>query len=187
MKLKSCLFFYEASLQGQFRDEEEFRVVLEKFFSARRRSPCFENMRTTHALADRKVLHSRSFRQVVQSWRGMTITRLVMAWVAKNGPFIENDRTPEEEDLFYCLGVEVTDGGLGEAARRTKASEDVASVSLHVNLLSKVAFFSCPIMTPPLRDGRTVGEEPQPDQPAGRTIPILSMLIIPGCLSIATR
>ena len=56
-----------------------------------------------------------------------------------------------------------------------------------VNLLSKVAPFSCPIMTPPLRDGRTVGEEPQPDQPAGRTIPILSMLIIPGCLSIATR
>ena len=124
------IFFNEASLQGQFRDEEEFRVLLEKLLSARRRSPCFANMRTTHALADRKVLHSRSFRQVVQSWRGMKITRLVMAWVAKNGPFIENDRTPEEEDLFSCLGVEVTDGGLGEAARRTKASEDVASVSL---------------------------------------------------------
>ena len=56
-----------------------------------------------------------------------------------------------------------------------------------VNLLSKMTLFCRPIMTPSLRDGRTVGEEPQPDQPAGRTIPILSMQIIPGCLSIAVR
>ena len=55
-----------------------------------------------------------------------------------------------------------------------------------VNLLSKVTLICRPIM-PPLRDGRTVGEEPQPDQLAGRTIPILSMQIIPGCLSIAAR
>ena len=42
-------------------------------------------------------------------------------------------------------------------------------------------FKSDPILPPnngpPLRDGRTVGEEPQPDQPAGRTIPFLSMQI----------
>ena len=55
-----------------------------------------------------------------------------------------------------------------------------------VNLLSKVTLICRPIM-PPLRDGRTVGEEPQPDQLAGRTIPIFSMQIIPGCLSIAAR
>ena len=45
----------------------------------------------------------------------------------------------------------------------------------------------CRIRLRMLRAGRTVGEEPQPDQPAGRTIPILSMQIIPGCLSIAAR
>ena len=56
-----------------------------------------------------------------------------------------------------------------------------------VNLLSKVTLFCRSIMIPPLRDGRTVGEEPQPNQPAGQTIPILSMQIIPGCLSIAAR
>ena len=42
-----------------------------------------------------------------------------------------------------------------------------------VKLLLKVTPFCRPIMLP-LRDGRTAGEEPQPDQPAGRTIPFLS-------------
>ena len=56
-----------------------------------------------------------------------------------------------------------------------------------VNVLSKVTNFCRPIMPPPLRDRRIVGEEPQPDQPAGRTITILSMQIIPGCHSIAAR
>ena len=37
---------------------------------------------------------------------------------------------------------------------------------------------------PPLRDGATVGEAPQPDQLAGTIHPFLSMQIIPGCLSI---
>ena len=48
---------------------------------------------------------------------------------------------------------------------------------LTVNLLSKMTPFLPPNNGPPLRDGRTVGEEPQPDQPAGRTIPFLSMQI----------
>ena len=38
------------------------------------------------------------------------------------------------------------------------------SAACSVNLLSKVTLFCRPIMIP-LRDGRTVGEEPQPDQP----------------------
>ena len=63
---------------------------------------------------------------------------------------------------------------------------DRTNWKLGVNLLSKLTLFCRPIM-PHLRDGRTVGEEPQPDQPAGRTIPILSMQIIPDCLSIAAR
>ena len=54
-----------------------------------------------------------------------------------------------------------------------------------------IYFQKCPLLPPnndpPLRDGRTVGEERQPDQPAGRTIPILSMQNIPGYLSIAAR
>ena len=76
---------------------------------------------------------------------------------------------------------------LGQRKVDDKSNEITAIPELlNVNLLSKVTLICRPIM-PPLRDGRTVREEPQPDQLAGRTIPILSMQIIPGCLSIAAR
>jgi len=125
------LRFYlnEASLQGQFEDEAAFRPLLEKLLAARARSPVLAGMRTTPGLADRPVSHERSVRQVVQGWRGSPTAGAVLAWVGRNGPFIEDDRLEEAEALFHCRGVEVTDGGLGEAARRTKAGEVAAAMS----------------------------------------------------------
>lgn len=45
---------------------------------------------------------------------------MFFAWTAKQGPFIEDDRQPAELDLFVFgkEEVDVTDLGLGEAARR---------------------------------------------------------------------
>jgi hypothetical protein len=74
-------------------------------------------------------MHDRTIRDVVQTWRGSPTASALLRWVGKTGPFIEEDRLPEEEDLFMCLGVEVTDGGLGEAARRKKASDDASTMS----------------------------------------------------------
>lgn len=122
-------YFNEASLQGQFGDEAEFRAHLEALLAARSRSPLLAAMHTTPTLADRPVSHARSVRQVVQGWRGSPVAGALFAWVGRNGPFIHEDRLPEDEDLFHCLGVEVTDGGLGEAARRVKAREAVATMS----------------------------------------------------------
>ena len=46
--------------------------------------------------------------------------QLLFAWTAKQGPFIDDDRQPAELDLFVFGEdeIEVTDLGLGEAARR---------------------------------------------------------------------
>ena len=71
----------------------------------------------------------RTLRQVVMGWRGSPAAGGPLAWVGKSGPFIEEDRLAEAEDLFMCFGIEVTDGGLGEAARRCKALENVATMS----------------------------------------------------------
>ena len=116
-------------MQGQFQDENEFRRLLELLMAARARSPALAGMRTTPKLADRPVSHERNVRQVVQSWRGSPTAGALLAWVGRNGPFIEADRLNEDEDLFHCLGVEVTDGGLGEAARRVKSGESALTVS----------------------------------------------------------
>lgn len=122
-------YLNEASIQGQFEDESDFRPLLEQLLAARARSPVLAGMRTTPALADRPVSHARNVRQVVQGWRGSPTVGALLAWVGRNGPFIEEDRLDEAEDLFHCLGVEVTDGGLGEAGRRVKAGEIAATVS----------------------------------------------------------
>lgn len=122
-------YFNEASVQGQFSDDNEFKELLEQLMIARRRSPLLSAMRVSGSLADRPVLDGRSVRNTVQRWKGENLTRMVLAWMTRNGPFIAIDRLDEEEDLFYCQGVEVTDGGLGEAARRVKNDFDVASIS----------------------------------------------------------
>lgn len=122
-------YFNEASVQGQFADDETFRHQLEALLAARQRSPLLAGMRTTPALAGRYVMHDRTLRDVVQGWRGSPAARALLSWVGKTGPFIHEDRLPEEEDLFMCLGIEVTDGGLGEAARRKKSLEEACTMS----------------------------------------------------------
>lgn len=122
-------YLNEASIQGQFDDPEQFKMLLESLLSARSRSPLLAAMRTTPALAERSVCHQQSVRQVVQGWRGSAIASAFLSWIGRNGPFIDDDRLAEAEDLFQCMGVEVTDGGLGEAARRMKVAEAAVSMS----------------------------------------------------------
>jgi hypothetical protein len=122
-------YLNEASVQGQFADVDTFRSQLEALLAARGRSRLLAAMRTTPALANRHVMHDRTIRDVVQTWRGSPTASALLRWVGKTGPFIEEDRLPEDEDLFMCLGIEVTDGGLGEAARRKKAADEASTMS----------------------------------------------------------
>ena len=54
---------------------------------------------------------------------------LLFQWVSKNGPFIEDDRQAADDDLFLFDGEDVTDLGLGEAARRILAERPSAALS----------------------------------------------------------
>jgi len=125
------LRFYlnESSLQGQFVDENEFRRQIKALLSARRRSPILAAMRTTPQLTEQAVSPTRNFREVIQSGRDRDLERAVLEWITKTGPFIHEDQLQEDEDIFYCLGFEVTEGGLGEAGRRVKAGERCAAMS----------------------------------------------------------
>lgn len=50
-------------------------------------------------------------------------------WIAKRGPFIEDDRQAIDEDLFFFEDDDVTNLGLGEAARRLLAKSLAATLS----------------------------------------------------------
>ena len=50
--------------------------------------------------------------------RDSDYTKSVLAWMSSAGPFWEDNRVSVSEDLFYFENEDVTDQGLGEAARR---------------------------------------------------------------------
>lgn len=124
-------FFYlnEASLQGQFPDETEFLALLEAILAARSKSPIFRKMGITPCIRERSVSYGRNFREVVQGRGAPHLKKAVLAWVTRDGPFVHDDRLCEDDDLFHCLGLDVTDGGLGEAGRRVKSGEPAAAMS----------------------------------------------------------
>ena len=49
--------------------------------------------------------------------------QLILAWINKHGPFIEDDRQQEQDDYFEFENEDVTDSGLGEAARRVRVND----------------------------------------------------------------
>ena len=65
--------------------------------------------------------------------------KLLFQWTANNGPFIEDDRPAIDDDLFQFEEQDVTDLGLGEAARRILASRSAATFSPVQDIESRFA------------------------------------------------
>jgi len=88
-----------------------------------------QNLRTTRSLAERTVYAGHTVRRVVQQSRDRDFRSAVLLWFDRYGPFLEDDRQSEPDDYFEYSGIDVTDSGLGEAARRTRATQPVATFS----------------------------------------------------------
>ena len=65
--------------------------------------------------------------------------RLFFAWTDKQGPFVDSDRQPAEPDRFVFGKDEVTDLGLGEAARRILSLQAAGVLSLVEDPASRFA------------------------------------------------
>ncbi len=114
-------YINEASLQGQFGDQEKFVLLLKGITSARNRfSSLKRSLHTTRLFPTRTVGPDRSLRDVLNQSNDRDLKLAVMQWVDKAGPFIDDDRLEERDDYFECLKHDVTDCGLGEATRRVK-------------------------------------------------------------------
>ncbi len=120
----------DTSLQGQFIDGHQFEIMIRTILSARAR---IESLRTglftTRMLRDRPVTQTSLLRETIQRSDDADFRRAVLGWLDRSGPFVEDDRTTEADDYFEYGDTDITNTGLGEAARRTKAREPVASFS----------------------------------------------------------
>lgn len=87
----------------------------------------------------RSLLTSRSFLQWTPR-TGVTLMsfiqaatgsqrKAILSWLASSGPFLDDERTEEEDDYFEYCGQDVTNCGLGEAARRIRRNVQAGSWS----------------------------------------------------------
>lgn len=120
----------DLSLCGQYVDATAFLVELKTLMQARKKLPVLEQkMFCSRELHTRPVTRNMDFREAVKSQQAIVPVQLVLAWLTKSGPFWEDDRVSNEDDYFELDGVDVTDLGIGEAARSQIAGRQASSFS----------------------------------------------------------
>jgi len=123
-------YINDTSLQGQFPNSSDFLQLLEQLLSCRSRLPNLQSaLYITRTITQAQITPNETFRQTISTSNNPELRRLVLQWLDRRGPFIEDDRHIEDDDYFECHGHDVTDNGLGEATRRTKAGMPAVSFS----------------------------------------------------------
>ena len=108
----------DLSLNGQFPDSKSFKSALVPLLKLRHNEPKFrENLYCSRLLYNRKVTRTQNLRDTVRDTQDKLFIGQVMSWFAKSGPFWDDHRQSVEDDYFEYEKYDVTDQGLGEAAR----------------------------------------------------------------------
>lgn len=135
-------YFNDASLQGQFAAPADstnpsaatpVESFLAELLAVR---PRIHPLRVTRTLATRQVNPGVTLRAALQQSRKADLRRQVFVWLDRTGPFMEDDRLYEVDDLFEYRDLDVTYSGLGEAARRVKAGEQAHTFSVPGGIVS---------------------------------------------------
>jgi hypothetical protein len=112
----------DLSLGGQFADPLAFRTALEPLLRLRLRNDLLrDRLYCSCRLHERRVTATADLRQAIFAISDQNFKRLVLEWFTKSGPFWNDNRQPNTDDFFLYETQEVTDQGLGEAARRRLA------------------------------------------------------------------
>jgi hypothetical protein len=123
-------YLNEASIQGQFASLEELGEVLGGLLAVRMRvQPLQQGLRVGRAIGERPAVRGELFREIALRLPDRLLRSALLNWIDRTGPFTDDERLAEAEDYFECMGVDVTDQGLGEAARRLKVGDDSCSFS----------------------------------------------------------
>jgi hypothetical protein len=109
----------DLSLRGQFETPLAFRASLEPILRLRQRRPDLRSrIFCSRSLYLRLVTPSSNLQQAIFAIGDPVFKQLALQWFANAGPFWDESRAPAADDYFHFEGEDVTDQGLGEAARR---------------------------------------------------------------------
>lgn len=117
----------DLSLDGQYPAPADFIKDLIDLLKERRKCENFgHSISCSNKVQYRKVSGQKTMRETVNEMEKRELRFLALRWLTK-GPFWIPP--PESEGIVYLHREDVTDQGLGEAARRTWLGEDARSIS----------------------------------------------------------
>ncbi len=110
------LLVNDVSLAGQFTSHQAFSSAIEVLMKMRGIARAFgRELRCSRRLSGAKVTATMNVQQAVQMM-ALAQRQAFMQWIARHGPFWEDDRTHSADDYLEYDGAVVTDTALGEAA-----------------------------------------------------------------------
>jgi hypothetical protein len=134
----------DLSLSGQFATPTEFRESLEPLLKLRLTEPRFrERLYCSRSLSTRPVTATATGQQAILTIRDKNFVSLALAWLGKSGPFWDDERQSNDDYYFAYQGVDVTDQGLGETARRQLEEIDAGTFSF---MDSSYGFTNTPLL-----------------------------------------
>ena len=123
--------FNDLSLTGQYPDIETFCNEIRKLLHLRAASDAVrQRLLCSRCLHERPVTSSSSFREAVYRSSDRDFKIQAMSWAVNHGPFWDDDRASQQDDYFQYEDQDVTDQGLGEAARRILVGKPSAAYSI---------------------------------------------------------
>lgn len=123
-------YINDASLQGQYPDVATFLALLGTLISARSQCAALKtSLYITRSFVNREVCAGRTLQAALSQAPCTDLRKVMLSWLDKTGPFVDDDRLYEPDDYFECMNIDITDTGLGEAARRVKAYKDASALS----------------------------------------------------------
>ena len=130
-KIELDLLLNDLSFHGQFFNLSDFLAAIDRLMAIRTVSQRFGRKLHCHRnIAYAQVTPQAKMPQAVAALN-KDKRRALMAWLNKHGPFWEDERQHDPEDVFECDGDIVTDTALGEAAWLHLKGNPCAVVSLN--------------------------------------------------------
>ncbi|AEI67312.1 hypothetical protein [Corallococcus macrosporus] len=120
----------DLSVGGQFASEREFWLEIEKILELRAKAPALrDKLFVSRHLKERLVTGAITIRAALDRLSSSNLRRQTLNWLASAGPFWDDVRQTAIDDYFEHEGYDVTNQGLGEAARRGMSGTDARSFS----------------------------------------------------------
>ena len=110
------LIFNDCSIEGQFRDLYTFREAIDRIMAIRNLARRYgRELQCNRSIASTQVMPDYPMPRAIQAL-GREKQRAIMQWLARHGPFWEDDRRHTGREWLECKDKIVTDTAVGEAA-----------------------------------------------------------------------